>query len=363
MTLLRLLTLCLIFISTYAVNATALDSLKLEEREDGRYVIHRVASGETLFSLSKRYNADLSRIAEVNKLDGYAINIGQILEIPISNETKTKPSKSEQPPDDVTYHEVKSGETLYAISHIYGSNIYDLKVWNNLTDNSISVGQKLIVAKTGTKPTKQAPETKKKKKEVKVSDSEFHVVQAGETLFSLSKKYEMSVDEIKELNDLTDNSLSVGQSLRIKSPENPDEPVVAEVKTEKEKPVDKPVNDKPTTDEKEEKEKPEPKKYGNTDTPKPTGQFQKVYEEGMAMLIENAPETKKYLCLHRTLESGSIIQVRNRMNNQSIFVRVVGTLPDTGNNENVLIRLSEIAYKRLGAIDAKFPVEISYIPE
>ena len=81
------------------------------------------------------------------------------------------------------------------------------------------------------------------------------------------------------------------------------------------------------------------------------------------MEIENSPKTKKYLCLHRSLAIGTIIQVKNLMNSQSIFVRVVGKLPQIGANENVLIRLSSVAYKRLGAIDAKFPVELSYIPE
>ena len=92
-------------------------------------------------------------------------------------------------------------------------------------------------------------------------------------------------------------------------------------------------------------------------------QFEKVYEEGIAMEIENSPKTKKYLCLHRSLAIGTILQVKNLMNSQSIFVRVVGKLPEIGANENVLIRLSSVAYKRLGAIDAKFPVELSYIPE
>jgi len=66
--------------------------------------------------------------------------------------------------------------------------------------------------------------------------------------------------------------------------------------------------------------------------------------------------------MHRTAPIGTIMQVKNEMNNLTVFVRVIGKLPDTGENTNVTIRISKTAYDRLGAIDKRFPVEISYIP-
>ena len=68
-----------------------IDSLRLERKADGVYVIHRVDAGETLFSISKRYQSDLVKIAEVNKLEGYAIDLGQILEIPLNTQPKEDP--------------------------------------------------------------------------------------------------------------------------------------------------------------------------------------------------------------------------------------------------------------------------------
>ena len=56
------------------------------------------------------------------------------------------------------------------------------------------------------------------------------------------------------------------------------------------------------------------------------------------------------------------MRVKNEMNGQEVFVRVLGRLPDTGVNKNVLIKISKSAYERLGAIDPKFRVSISYIP-
>ena len=92
------------------------------------------------------------------------------------------------------------------------------------------------------------------------------------------------------------------------------------------------------------------------------GDLEKVYEEGMAMVIANTTSTKKYLALHRTADVGTVMRVKNMSNNLTIYVRVVGKLPDTGDNAKVLLKLSRTAFERLGAVNRQFPVEVSYIP-
>ena len=82
----------------------------------------------------------------------------------------------------------------------------------------------------------------------------------------------------------------------------------------------------------------------------------------MAAVIDGNSDTKKYLALHRTAPIGTIMRVRNEMTNLSVFVRVVGKLPNTGANNNVLLRLSQAAQEALGALDGKFRVEVSYVP-
>ena len=123
---------------SYAIEG---DSLRLERRPEGHFVIHRVDAGETLYSLSKRYAADLAKIVEANKIEGYSVDAGQIIAIPYSIEEKETENSS-----DRTRHTVKAGETLYAISHIYGVNIYDIKSWNNLDSDNLDLGQVLIVS-------------------------------------------------------------------------------------------------------------------------------------------------------------------------------------------------------------------------
>ncbi len=387
MTFLRLM-LIFVGISTASVSLASIevDSLRLEKRDDGTFIIHRVESGETLFSLAKRYGADLAKIAEVNKLDGYSINIGQILEIPHTVEPKIVKN------DKSTYHTVKKGETLYAISHIYGVKLYDLKEWNDLKDNAINEGQILMVAKDARLGSSTTTANSNSSREVTttnntettvVESGKTHKVKAGETLYAISRQYNVPVDQLRKLNNMSDNNISVDQVLiiaggsssvtettnnttdsntEISSNQNSSGNTTTTVPTQTSNNTEVTDNtevvkvDSVQTNEKR-------KRFGNSDTPREPGEFNKVFEKGMAMRIENSPKTKKYLCLHRTLPIGAIMQVRNLMNNQSIFVRVVGTLPEIGGNESVLIRLSDIAYQRLGALDAKFPVEISYIPE
>lgn len=349
---------------TDSSNAFERDSLRMERRPEGHFVIHRVDAGETLYSLSKRYAADLAKIVEINKIEGYSVDAGQIIAIPYNIEEKKEVASS-----DRTRHTVKAGETLYAISHIYGVNIYDIKNWNNLDSDNLHLGQDLIVSpeKITTNQTVNTTPLNTDQKVTTTENADKHTVKKGETLYSISKTYNVEQAELIRMNSLPNANLSVGQVLVVKSNGT-------SVEKPKEKEIDSPLKivDKkivdttqlkivlvdPAIDSSEIRKPRFGEKVVNEDT-----QFEKVYEEGIAMEIENSPKTKKYLCLHRSLAIGTIIQVKNLMNSQSIFVRVVGKLPEIGPNENVLIRLSSVAYKRLGAIDEKFPVELSYIPE
>jgi rare lipoprotein A (peptidoglycan hydrolase) len=57
---------------------------------------------------------------------------------------------------------------------------------------------------------------------------------------------------------------------------------------------------------------------------------------------------------------GSVIRVKNEENNLTIFARVVGVLPETGDNSKILIKLSQAAFEQLKGVNARFPVEVLY---
>ena len=107
--------------------------------------------------------------------------------------------------NDVILHTVQKGETLYAISKKYGVLTEDIMKWNRMKDASVSVDQMIIVGIKDTVPLKEKTENKPK----------VHIVQKGDTMYSISKKYNAKVSDIWKWNNKKDNSLSLGEELII----------------------------------------------------------------------------------------------------------------------------------------------------
>ena len=102
---------------------------------------HKVVSGETLFSISKKYNISIDELKKINQLDGSNIRPGQTLNL---KQTDEKYLASTEKTKLIT-HKVGPGESFYTIAKNYGCTITDLKSWNNKTDNKLMKGEKLIV--------------------------------------------------------------------------------------------------------------------------------------------------------------------------------------------------------------------------
>lgn len=161
---------------------------------------HEVKQGETLFSIAKKYGTSIITLQELNNLPDYAIAIGQRL---IVNRNYKEPEPDVEKTD--YYHEVRQGETLYSIARQYNLSVDDLKILNKLPDHTLSIGQRLLISKGEDK--RSTPQ---------VTNEEYHVVQAGETLYSISRKYNLSVETLRALNRLEGNTLGVGMRLRIR---------------------------------------------------------------------------------------------------------------------------------------------------
>lgn len=357
--------------SSYAGHFTILTDSVGVERIDGKfYIIHQVEQKETLYALSRRYNVSVKDIIAANEGVENGLDIGQRVKVPMKIErtsvTKSTGSKT---------HSVGQGETLFSISRQYNVKVGDIKKWNGLTDNSLEIGKKLIVSKSSVNPTQEKPDEDSMTKE---AEKLVHTVKASETLFSISKVIGVPVDQIKEWNGLKDNNLSIGQKLIIgkKTSDKPveiieetDSQISQTVKETKES--DDPFKESRVEEKINETSEEDTNKTSNatkdnltkiTKDQETSTDFEEVIDSGVAELIEGSANTRKYLALHRTANIGTIMKVKNEMNGQKVFVRVLGKLPDTDINKNVLIKISKAAYNRLGAIDPKFRVSISYIP-
>lgn len=106
-------------------------------------------------------------------------------------------------PVDDNYYVVQKGDSLWSISSKLGVSVSDIKKSNNLSSNNLSIGQVLII------PSKKSDD------EESNADENVYVVKKGDSLWLIAKNYNTSVDEIKRLNNLSSNALSIGQKLKI----------------------------------------------------------------------------------------------------------------------------------------------------
>ena len=151
---------------------------------------YKVKSGDTLYSIAKKYNISVNELKELNNLKNNNITIGQVLKI-----------KSNIPSEEVTeknYYIVKSGDTLYSIAKKYNTTIDEIKKLNNLKSDNLSIGMELKI-----------------KEEPSSTNYIDYVVKSGDNLYSIAKKYNTTVDEIKKLNGLTSGLLNIGMTLKI----------------------------------------------------------------------------------------------------------------------------------------------------
>jgi len=268
---------------------------------------------------------------------------------------------------DVVVDFVDIRETLYSISKKYAVSVEDLKKWNGLTSNELKVGQKLVVNLASIdEKTPLLKLSKSTTTSILNTPNKYHIVEEKQTLFAISKEYGVSIEDLQNWNKLDGASISIGQRLLVEQGvETIEDPiVVSEIVIEEQKEGESDTASTPVTIVEEPEVIPidaDNVLEFNTRTVK-EGDLEKVFEEGMAMVIANTTDTKKYLALHRTADVGTVMKVKNMMNDLAIYVRVVGKLPDTGDNSKVLLKLSRTAYERLGASDRQFPVEVSYIP-
>ncbi|WP_165899494.1 LysM peptidoglycan-binding domain-containing protein [Roseivirga ehrenbergii] len=252
-------------------------------------------------------------------------------------------------------HKVMSGQTLYSLARRYGTTVTEIKAKNAELVNDLKVGQTINIPYG--KPMGQAEIPIK----TSVQASKTHTVAAGETLFAISQKYGVDVNEIKKLNGLTSNALAVGQTLKISVAAKTTQEVTLPTTTPTEKSVTKPIEKPKVVDTTQKVTNPV-----NTGAEEITNEsyngspFNEIIEEGQAELIIEDESSTKFLALHKTAKVGTVIKVKNRMNNLTVYVRVVGEIPDTADNQNILIKLNKRAYDQLKALDNRFLVELSY---
>jgi len=147
---------------------------------------YTVQSGDSLYSIARRFNTTVDTLKSLNNLTSNILSIGKVLLLP---------TEIEEPVTNNTYT-VQSGDSLYSIARQFDTTVNELKSLNNLTENILSIGQILKIPG-------------------RISPNQTYTVKSGDSLYSIARQFNTTVNDIKNLNNLTNNVLSIGQELKI----------------------------------------------------------------------------------------------------------------------------------------------------
>ncbi|WP_445453437.1 LysM peptidoglycan-binding domain-containing protein [Flavobacterium sp. 25HG05S-40] len=179
---------------------------------------HKVKRGDNLGEISDKFGVTVAEVKKWNKLKGSNIIPGKSLKI-IKNERVVTTVRKEVKNDknvetDVASNEdekssdfyvVERGDNLFSIAKKFNVSLEDLKKWNNLEELNVDQGIKLAVAGNEDSANDTA-----NKADVKITE---HIVEKGENLGSISRKYDVAVSDIKDWNNLEDNNIQLGATL------------------------------------------------------------------------------------------------------------------------------------------------------
>jgi LysM repeat protein len=297
-----------------------------------KYTVHTVVKGETLSQLAQKNHTTVSAIMQLNGMNSKSqLKIGEKIKIPTgatttttkstaTKTTSTKTTKQVSADTAVSTHYVLQGETLYSISKKFGVTVDDLKQWNNLPDDNIHFGQKLIVKGESTLPANTTAVAQQQQ-----VDSSQNVQQQT-----------ASTDSI-QINSATE---STAQSDAAKTTENTD------------------ANNNSSNN----------SIFTDASAAMAAGYFEKDFTKladiksmtGTAMTFNSTSgwNDKKYYILVNGISSGSIVKV-STANGKSIYAKVLWSLDEKG-TDGLSFRVSDAAAFALGITDPSFNLTVEY---
>lgn len=167
-----------------------------EEPIPGDYIVYTIKKGDSLYKIANQYNISVDEIIDYNDLSTANLSIGQQILIPINNKQT-----------EYNTYTVKKGDSLYKIALANDTTVDSLMKINNLSTNILTIGQQLLIPKGNDiidYPTNQIE----------------YIVKSGDSLYKIANNYGVSVNEIKNYNNLSSNLLNIGQIILIPTASN-----------------------------------------------------------------------------------------------------------------------------------------------
>lgn len=365
--------------------AIVIDSVGIENLKGKKLIVHQVVAKDTYYSISRRYNVAPKEIMTFN--DNKYLSLGAIIKVPTQIpflESQKDAVRSSSNQETGNTHTVEARDNLNMLARKYGTTVNELKRLNNLNTINLRIGQILLIpqqnlpaehqekvlspevqsavkpnidpifkrqdtSKTTDKPItdlaitgKQNPPVQSRKEIPAKNQLIVHTVASNETMYSIATKYNLTLEQLKAKNNLTTNSLYVGQKLLINGQfptgiDNNDN--MTHLNTDTLDSVKDPSLRLPAS------------RYG----------LSQLDERGTAIWIEDPDlDSSKMLVLHRTAPIGTVIKITNPMSNRSTFAKVVGKFTENESTKDVIIVMTKAVADALGALDKRFLCNLTY---
>lgn len=249
--------------------------------------------------------------------------------------------------EEFVLFKIEKGDNYYQLSKKYKTTVGQLTQING--NGTLSLGQ-IVKVPTGRKPAplvnKPSGNTAQQNPRNPQQGFTEYIVGEKETLYAISKRFNITVEDIKKANNLKNNIISGGMKLMIPNqPLPPERPKLVEPKG-----IEIIAPDSTNDDNKEENQI-STNRYG----------IREKSERGIGVWIDGlSTQGTSNLALHKSAPVGTILKITNPMTKSVTYAKVVGKFNDNAENQNAIVVLSKSAAASIGALDKRFQVEIAY---
>jgi LysM repeat protein len=296
-----LLTVSLLTFSVSIFAKTTADSIGVENQNGKKVILHKLDPKDNYYSIGRRYNVSPKVIIKYN--NNAKMTIGTVIKVPTD-----RPFIQQQAPASTNVAPPQQNKPI------------------------VQPPVNPAAPNTGTDGTATQ-----------------YKVSAGETLFSIAKRFNTTVEDITNLNGLKSNDIHPGQVLLVKANTPPAAQPIQQADTILAK------RDSTTPASAQDSSNAEHRLNANK-----YGLFEKD-EKGVATWMDDdGLDASKKLVLHRTAPIGTVIKITNIMTNRTVFAKVVGRFTDNESTKDVIIVMTKSVAQSLGALDKRFQVNLSY---
>jgi LysM repeat protein len=308
-----------VFLSAFSISVFArplADSVGIENHDGKKVILHKLDPKDNFYSIGRRYNVSPKAIMKFNP--NAKMSIGNIIKVP------TERSFVETIPPVVKTNPARQNKPVQQPAETRPQQSVQQQQQNQPADNG--------------SPTQ-------------------YKVSAGETLYSISKRFNTSVEDIINLNGLKSHNITPGQVILVKSNTAAQQPAPAQTQpaTQNQSAQTQQTQSVVAT-----RDSTSPDSSHHINNANRFGIYEKD-EKGVATWMDDdGLDPNKMLVLHRTAPIGTVIKITNVMTNRTTFAKVVGRFTDNEQTKDVIIVMTKNVATALGALDKRFQVNLSY---